>query len=74
MCPMCNERPLIGRNSTCSGRCRQRYARAVRGQRLADVRALLDAQTNAIQDGADPAVIAALARDARRILERVNAK
>lgn len=70
-CPICSA-PLRGAQKTCSDRCRQRRARAARAERLAAVRDLLDRQTAALASGADPGAVAALAREARRILGDVG--
>lgn len=68
LCPECQTNQLTGRQELCSNRCRQRRARHVRAARTARVRALLDQQSAALASGADPALIAELARDARRLL------
>lgn len=69
LCPVCKENKLTGNRTTCSDRCRQRRSRALRAQRLDAARALLASQCAALASGADPAVIAQIARDARRLLD-----
>lgn len=68
LCPVCHQTPLAGNRSTCSERCRQRRSRALRADRMDRARAILGRQSEALASGADPAVIAQLARDARRLL------
>jgi hypothetical protein len=68
LCPICQKQPLTGRRETCSERCRQRRSRADRATRLEKARELLDQQSAALASGADPALIASLARAARRLL------
>lgn len=71
LCPICKTRPLTGRQELCSDRCRQRRSRALRAERVALARELLDRQSAVLSAGADPAILASLAREARRLLERV---
>lgn len=66
-CPMCGG-PLPGLRDTCSDRCRQRKSRADRATRAAKMQDLLHRQTEAIANGADPALVASLAREAQRLL------
>ncbi|MGO4230426.1 hypothetical protein AB4Y72_16380 [Arthrobacter sp. YAF34] len=68
LCPECRKNPLQGARTTCSDRCRQRRSRALRADRLDRARELLAQQTQALASGADPALIAQLAREARRLL------
>ena len=70
-CPVCKAQPLTGCRETCSERCRQRRSRTERADRLARVREILDRQSAALASGADPAILASLAREAQRLLERV---
>lgn len=70
-CPVCKARLLTGRRETCSERCRQRRSRAERADRVARVREILDRQSTALASGADPTILASLAREAQRLLERV---
>lgn len=71
LCPVCKAKPLTGRRETCSERCRQRRSRATRADRVERTRELLDQQSAALASGADPAIVSALAREARRLLESV---
>lgn len=71
LCPECNAHRLTGRQELCSTKCRLRRHRRVKAARLARVRELLDRQSAALASGADPAVLAALAREAQRLMERV---
>lgn len=72
-CPVCGV-PVTGHRITCSSRCRQRKARAARAAALESVQDLLDRQTAALAAGADPVVLQCLAREARRLLARVNGR
>lgn len=71
LCPECKTNRLTGRLELCSDRCRQRRHRRVKADRLDRVRKLLDRQSAALASGADPAILASLAREAQRLLERV---
>jgi hypothetical protein len=71
LCPVCRTAPLTGRQELCSDRCRQRRSRALRADRIDRARELLARQSAALASGADPAILAALAREAQRLLERV---
>lgn len=71
LCPVCKTQPLTGRRQTCSERCRQRRSRVTRADRVERTRKILDQQSAALASGADPAIIAALAREAQRLLEAV---
>lgn len=72
-CPMCGA-AVTGQRLTCSARCRQRKSRATRSAALGRVQILLNRQTEALAAGADPAIIESLAREARRLLARVNGR
>lgn len=72
-CPVCGA-PVTGNRLTCSSRCRQRKSRATRAAVLDNVQDLLDQHTAALAAGADPVVLEALAREARRLLARVNGR
>jgi len=71
LCPVCKTVRLVGRQETCSERCRQRRSRATRAERVKRTREILDQQSAALASGADPAIVSALAREARRLLESV---
>lgn len=71
LCPVCKTNRLTGRQELCSDRCRQRRSRALRADRVARVREILDRQSSALSSGADPTVLAALTREARRLLDGV---
>lgn len=71
VCPECKTEPLTGRQELCSTKCRLRRHRRVKAARLDRVRELLDQQSSALAAGADPAILASLAREAQRLLERV---
>ena len=70
VCAICKD-PYEARHTTrsrfCSDACRAKHAR----QRAERQRELLTQQSEAIIHGADPAILAALAREAQRLLERV---
>lgn len=68
LCPECKTTRLTGRQELCSTKCRLRRHRRTKAARLDRVRELLDRQGVALASGADPALIAQLARDARRLL------
>lgn len=72
-CPVCGV-PVTGHRITCSSRCRQRKARATRTATLEGVQDLLDRQAVVLAAGADPAILESLAREARRLLVRVNGR
>lgn len=71
LCPICKTQPLTGNRATCSERCRQRRSRAERADRVERARVILEQQSAALASGADPAILASLAREAQRLLERV---
>lgn len=71
LCPECKTTRLTGRLELCSDRCRQRRRRRVKAARLDRVRELLDQQSAALASGADSAILASIAREAQRLLERV---
>lgn len=71
LCPICKTNKLTGRQQLCSDRCRQRRARAVRADRVERVRSILNQQSAVLTFGGDPAVAAALTREAQRLLESV---
>lgn len=70
-CPECKTMPLTGRQELCSAKCRLRRHRRAKAARLDRVRELLDHQSAALASGADPAILASLAREAQRLLKRV---
>ncbi len=71
LCPECHTATLTGRQELCSTKCRLRRHRRVKAARLDRARELLDQQSAALASGADPAILASLAREAQRLLERV---
>lgn len=71
LCPECKSERLTGRQELCSTKCRLRRHRRAKAARLGRVRELLDQQSAALASGADPAILASLAREAQRLLERV---
>lgn len=71
LCPECMTTRLTGRQELCSTKCRLRRHRRAEAARLDRVRGLLDQQSAALASGADPAILASLAREAQRLMERV---
>jgi hypothetical protein len=60
-----------GRSRFCSGACRVGAYKEAQARRVAALRELLAEQTAALDSGADPIVLAELARRAKRLLDGV---